>query len=121
VVHGDLNDVISFLTQVNAQLHSKNNLSQVNILISEDLVPKLADFGLTLVGESSATGMTTSYSGAGTARWKPPESLTSDQGLRRTTSDDVWAFGCLIIAVRFPPFLRLRLGGAHQFTTIIHR
>jgi serine/threonine protein kinase len=69
----------------------------MNVLIDESLCPRLADFGLTLVGDSSASGMTTTHTGAGSLRWKCPEQLEEDA--RRTMAGDVWAFACLCIAV----------------------
>jgi serine/threonine protein kinase len=68
-------------------------------LVDENFQPRLADFGLSLVGESSASGMTTSKSNAGTTRWKSPERMEADDYSRRASSGDVWAFGCLFIAV----------------------
>jgi serine/threonine protein kinase len=63
-----------------------------------ELNARLADFGLTIVGETSAAGMTTTHSGTGTLRWKSPERLMDDD--RRTAAGDIWAIGCLCIVVR---------------------
>lgn len=82
-------------------LHSQNvihgDVNDVNILVDADYHAQLADFGLTLVGESSVAGMTSSESGAGTLRWKAPEFHNEDS--RRSFAGDVWAFACLCLAL----------------------
>jgi serine/threonine protein kinase len=69
----------------------------MNVLVDEKFEARLADFGLTLVGDSSVAGMTTTNTGAGSLRWKSPERLEEDA--RRSMSGDVWAFACLCIVV----------------------
>jgi serine/threonine protein kinase len=70
----------------------------VNILVDANLNARVADFGLTIVGETSASGMTTTYSGTGTLRWKSPERLKDDD--RRAFAGDIWALACLCTVVR---------------------
>jgi serine/threonine protein kinase len=70
----------------------------VNVLVDVGPTARLADFGLTIVGESSAMGMTTTFSGAGTLRWKSPERLWEDG--RHAVAGDIWAFACLCVVVR---------------------
>jgi serine/threonine protein kinase len=69
----------------------------MNVLIDENFQARLADFGLTLVGDSSLAGMTTTTSGAGSLRWKSPERFEDDA--RRSIAGDIWAFACLCIVV----------------------
>jgi serine/threonine protein kinase len=86
-----------FFISLGTVLFSSPAACQVNVLVGADFNTRLADFGLTIVGETSAVGMTTTHSGSGTLRWKPPERLREDD--RRTFAGDIWAFAWLCIVV----------------------
>lgn len=100
VVHGDINTVNSLIVHYNSS--SLIHRAQVNIFIDDEGHARLADFGLTIIGDLTANRMPTTAGQAGTVRWLPPEQLdTFDAGVgRRSTAGDVYAFGCLVVAVR---------------------
>jgi serine/threonine protein kinase len=58
----------------------------------------LSDFGLVIVGENTAgrIGAATEYHQGQTVRWTAPEIL---DGGKKTTAGDVYAFGCVCLAV----------------------
>jgi serine/threonine protein kinase len=98
VIHGDINDVEFFFVALHQSVVLiPSQLFKVNVLVDSNLNAQLADFGLTIVGETSAAGMTTTHSGNGTLRWKSPERLDEDD--RRTIAGYIWAFACLCVAV----------------------
>ena len=86
------------------------------MLVDDQFHARLADFGLTIVGDTSTNGMTTTGSGAGSLRWKAPE--FHEGSARRTTFGDIWAFGCLCIAVR--QFTCLESAILIDLPTVIH-
>lgn len=77
---------------------------QGNVLMADDNVPVLADFGLaTLVENDPSLGpthemitSTTTASLRGTPRWMAPELLMIDSQ-KSNNETDVWAFGCFIL------------------------
>ncbi|KZV86665.1 WD40 repeat-like protein [Exidia glandulosa HHB12029] len=70
-----------------------------NVLISNDGVPRLCDFGLSrLLVEHSFSS--TTNAGRGTVRWMAPELLLGEgDGARHSYASDIWACGCLIVEV----------------------
>ncbi|KAG8697578.1 hypothetical protein FRC08_006441 [Ceratobasidium sp. 394] len=74
------------------------DLKGYNILVSEDGVPKLADFGNTKLGQQSArftTGTDTTGTGVMcTLRWAAPEIMRNSS---RSTQADVYALGMTIL------------------------
>ncbi|KAG9094797.1 hypothetical protein FS749_011792 [Ceratobasidium sp. UAMH 11750] len=74
------------------------DLKGSNILVSEDGVPKLADFGNTKLGQQSArftTGTDTTGTGVMcTLRWAAPEIMRNSS---RSTQADVYALGMTIL------------------------
>ncbi|KAF7365848.1 Kinase-like protein [Mycena venus] len=92
---GWLRDVIKGL----GYLHSENivhgDLCGRNVLIDENGVARLTDFGLASFIESD-TSIKSSTRG-GSTRWMAPELLLPPPGsaFRRTPESDVWAFGCI--------------------------
>ncbi|KZV78773.1 kinase-like protein, partial [Exidia glandulosa HHB12029] len=68
-----------------------------NVLVSDDGVARLCDFGLSRLLENSQS---TRQTGAkGTLRWMAPELVLEDDA-RHTYSSDIWACGCLCIEAR---------------------
>ncbi|KZV78707.1 WD40 repeat-like protein [Exidia glandulosa HHB12029] len=68
-----------------------------NILISDDGVPLLCDFGLSrIIAEHSESMTQTGLTG--TLRWMAPELLLED-GMKHSYASDVWACGCLFMEV----------------------
>ncbi|KAF8183729.1 kinase-like domain-containing protein, partial [Mycena galopus ATCC 62051] len=91
-------------------LHSHNivhgDLRGGNILIKEDWSACLADFGLSIFSDATATMSTTR---AGSLYWMAPELLVPERfGLKfaRTPATDVYAFGCVCFELytERPPF-----------------
>ncbi|KZV95439.1 kinase-like protein, partial [Exidia glandulosa HHB12029] len=68
-----------------------------NVLISDEGVARLADFGLSALRTSDAFTSTSTV--AGTYRWMAPE-LINENNARHTYASDIWAAGCLIIEVQ---------------------
>lgn len=60
----------------------------------------LCDFGLAKVLEETPTGLTTEANPAYTLRYAAPELLRESVSLH-TLPSDVWAWGCLFLAVRY--------------------
>ncbi|KAG9019710.1 hypothetical protein FRB90_010980 [Tulasnella sp. 427] len=128
--HGSLSSYISenpSLTDVNkiklikdaacglAYLHSlqppiiHGDIKPDNVIITDDIVASLCDFGISRVMTSlgTHTGLTTSGQGAGTAGFQAKELFDEDSS--PTEKSDVYAFGGLILAKTMsgkPPFYR---------------
>lgn len=66
------------------------DFTQGNVLVTEEGVPQLCDFGLSKIVADEIGGMTTSSEAAGSLRWMSPERFRGDTV---TTSSDVWAYG----------------------------
>lgn len=58
----------------------------------------LADFGLSKALDDEPTGPTTSDDLKGTLRYYSPEVMS---GSDRNLASDIWAWGCLVLEVRF--------------------
>jgi serine/threonine protein kinase len=79
-------------------------LVQANVLIDDNGVAKLCDFGLArLIAESGdvATGTTTTTVHTGTVRYLAYEVVESDERPLPTRESDMHALGCLGLEVRF--------------------
>ncbi|KZV93908.1 kinase-like protein, partial [Exidia glandulosa HHB12029] len=101
-----LNVKLSLLVQVMRgleYLHSKlivhGDIKGGNVLVSDDGVARLSDFGLSAVlyRQYSAGRMDVQTEG-GTCRWMAPELFVEDRP-RQTVASDIWACGCLVIEV----------------------
>ena len=68
-----------------------------NVLVDEQGVPALVDFGLSKMLEDQSMWATSATSAPGTTRWKAPELLSGDEA-SVTATGDVYAFAmtCLV-------------------------
>jgi serine/threonine protein kinase len=82
---------------------------QANILIDEREHARLADFGLITISETQHFNTTVSHaSDKGSTRWMAPELFK--EGVTKSRSSDVYAFGMTILEVRAIPCLLDRQG-----------
>jgi serine/threonine protein kinase len=83
---------------------------QLNVLVDDNGVAKICDFGLLrLVRESAPTGMTTTSSHTGTTRYLSYELVSDgdDDDPKPTTASDVYALACIGMQVRiFRSYMR---------------
>jgi serine/threonine protein kinase len=103
LVHGDLKPV----SHIQEKWHTMT-LPWSNVLIVHDGIAKLSDFGLRLVWDSTPTGMTTTSSHTGTARYLSYELVSNgdDSDSKQTTASDVYALACIGFEVSpFPLYL----------------
>jgi serine/threonine protein kinase len=75
------------------------NDAQTNVLIDSEGHVRLADFGLVVVGDVTS-GLLTNTARGGTDRYMAPERLDGEELDRLSAPMDVYAFGCLCLAVR---------------------
>ncbi|KIM28119.1 hypothetical protein M408DRAFT_52112, partial [Serendipita vermifera MAFF 305830] len=72
------------------------DLKPGNILIDNDLTPKICDFGLArILSDEGDTGMTTTSEHTGTVRYLSPELVSSGTSVPPTLASDVYALGSL--------------------------
>lgn len=103
LVHGDLKPV-SHVWEMYYILTSP----KLNVLIDDDGVAKICDFGLLrLVRDSAPTGMTTTSSHTGTTRYLSYELVSEDddEDPKPTTASDVWALACIGFEVGYSALL----------------
>jgi len=86
-----------------ACIHDYVLTEQANILIADDLRPRLGDFGLAHMMESQNVNTATSSLAKGTVRWMAPElmvpSAQSPSISNVKTAVDIYAFGCTMLEV----------------------
>ena len=85
-------------------IHSANvlhrDLKPGNLLVNADCQLKICDFGLARVLDDHPSGLTTTnHNVQMTVRFSSPELHLEDA--RRTLESDVWAWGCLLLQVRW--------------------
>ncbi|KAJ7617180.1 kinase-like domain-containing protein [Roridomyces roridus] len=103
--------LIQEIAQGLAFLHDQKvvhgDLRGSNILVDDDGHAQLADFGLTVLSDSTTTQ---TNNGAGSVRWMAPEALHPEAcGLPdfvRRPPSDIYAFGCVCLELYtgYPPF-----------------
>jgi serine/threonine protein kinase len=98
------------------------DLKPKNVLISDEGVAQLCDFGLVSVAEwGGPTGINTSTPFAGTMRYEAYELLGSKENRdpRPTFASDVYAFGCVAYEVREQEFLKFTVSNTTLLS--VHR
>ncbi|KAF8982247.1 kinase-like domain-containing protein, partial [Cyathus striatus] len=98
-------DLVLDIIQGIAYLHKKSivhsDLKGVNVLISDNGVACLADFGLSSVVNMHLlvwTSIESTVSNAGTVRWQAPE-LLDEESVGTTKESDIYAFACVCYEV----------------------
>ena len=102
LVHGDLKPVSGF--RATRYILTP---TQLNVLVDNDGVAKICDFGLLrLIRASGPTGMTTTSSHSGTTRYLSYELVSEDDDdPKPTTASDIYALACIGMEVsEFPSF-----------------
>jgi len=85
------------------------DLRGMNVLISNEGIPLLSDFGLAVIAEElTQLPISTVLTGAGNCRWMSYELLFCDAVPSKES--DIWALGMVIIELltRRPPFAKLK-------------
>jgi serine/threonine protein kinase len=98
VIHGDLKPVSAQALRLR-----KLTLWQANVLVGDDGVAKLCDFGLVRLAEwEGPAGMTTTSVYTGTERYKAPELFISSENRHPLASfeGDIYSLGCIMLEVR---------------------
>ncbi|KAG9126268.1 hypothetical protein FRC07_004156 [Ceratobasidium sp. 392] len=90
------------VVEVVVWLHSKElvhgDLKGANILMTEDNVPKLTDFGLSIMHQEVLRfSRETTYPGGGTTRWMAPELFEDDP--TRSYKTDIYALGMTMLEI----------------------
>ncbi|KIO17707.1 hypothetical protein M407DRAFT_84706, partial [Tulasnella calospora MUT 4182] len=77
------------------------DLKPANVLVKEGIDAVLCDFGVSsFIQESgAASGLTTSKSIKGSARYMSPELFPEEGNPKHTLQSDVWAWGCTVFEV----------------------
>lgn len=71
-------------------------MQQVNILVSDDGRPLLADFGTAISSASRSLAATELHGQKGTPKWMAKELLVHENYTGHTEESDIWAFGMVI-------------------------
>lgn len=80
---------------------ASKKLFQENILVSDDEVAQLCDFGLVCLAEWTGSGFTSTSPYGGTIRFKAPELYKSETNKKPkpTRSSDIYSLGCVTYQV----------------------
>jgi serine/threonine protein kinase len=91
---------------------------QANVLMDEDLQPRLADFGLAILVDSHAIGGMTSLGQGGSCRWMAPELHDPERfgysHFPRSFKSDVYSFAMLCLEASVAESFQSRLRLAHR-------
>lgn len=103
-----LRDVLNGLEYLHANKQIHRDVKAANILLNEDGIAKLGDFGVSEMLETSAK----KPSIIGTLLWLPPEVINKDQNY--STAIDLWSLGVTVIEMADgqPPFSELTQSAA---------
>ncbi len=101
IIHGDLKCVRGFAFQTYSNSKAVNvNVLQANIMVNDEHVAQLADFGQSTVGDGTVNGSMSNS--AGHPRWLAPELMFPEifNGSGKSTREsDVYAFGMTALEV----------------------
>ncbi|KAJ8080045.1 hypothetical protein PM082_016872 [Marasmius tenuissimus] len=106
-------DIASGLSHLHVKKIVHADLKGVNVLITASGRACICDFGLSLIADSQAIGLSSSTSrAAGTLRWMAPELLA--ENVTATKESDIYAFACVCyeILTGLPPFHECKNDGA---------
>ncbi|CAE6519783.1 unnamed protein product [Rhizoctonia solani] len=87
-------DAVAYLRSCN-MVHG--DIKGANILVSDEHIPKLADFGNSVLGEYTLTFTTTTTRPHMTVRWTAPENFLEET--KHTFEGDVYALGMTILEI----------------------
>ena len=90
-------DLIDGLAYLHGLFVAHGDIKPENVIVQDDLVAALCDFGISKIHVEQHTGLTTSGVTGGTSGYQAKELLNEDPA---TPATDVYAFGGLILAVR---------------------
>jgi serine/threonine protein kinase len=76
---------------------------KVNILVKDDGVCCVADFGIAVFAEMHVSWTTSSTRIRGADRWLAPELLDPEHPPKPSTTRDIYSLGCLIYEVSICP------------------
>jgi len=91
-------EILSGVADGLCYLHFRNivhrDIKPDNVLLDRELVPKLSDFGLAKVKETSLSSRSPENGGVGTPGYQSPETMQSE---KTSFSADIWSFGIMMI------------------------
>lgn len=101
-----LREVALGLVYLHSQKIVHGDVTWNNILIDSNLQARISGFSLMDISESTIGLLATSDPGTGTVRWMSPERIDALEATRPLPEYDVYAFGCLCLALYTlqPPF-----------------
>eukprot|EP01114_Cavostelium_apophysatum_P023219 TRINITY_DN8684_c0_g1_i1.p1 TRINITY_DN8684_c0_g1~~TRINITY_DN8684_c0_g1_i1.p1 ORF type:complete len:321 (+),score=68.72 TRINITY_DN8684_c0_g1_i1:133-963(+) len=89
-----VNGIAAGMRHLQAEGIVHRDLAARNVLLTNDLAPKISDFGMSRFNESE--GSSTTESGVGPLKWMAPESLSS---MEYSVKSDVWSFGVTLFEI----------------------
>ncbi|KXN91138.1 RAC-gamma serine/threonine-protein kinase [Leucoagaricus sp. SymC.cos] len=95
-------DIMSGLDYLHGLQLVHGNLKSENVLVSNQGVARLTDFGLyaeAIAAMATRQTQTATRGGNFPGLWTAPEVLQGDRSTRPTSASDIWAFGCLLYLI----------------------